>query len=93
MELQTAFGLALRRQRKAKGLSQEAFSDVSSRTYLSELERGLKNPTLEKIEKLASTMEIHPLTLLTECFSLKDGSDMEEIFARITKELTRIENS
>ena len=29
---------ALRRIRKARGLSQEAFSDVSSRTYLSTLE-------------------------------------------------------
>ena len=49
MELKQAFGEALRRQRKAKGLTQEAFG----RTYLSELERGTKSPSLEKIDKIA----------------------------------------
>ena len=33
---------ALKTVRKARGLSQEAFSDVSSRTYMSTLERDLK---------------------------------------------------
>ncbi|MCW4153683.1 MAG: helix-turn-helix domain-containing protein [Pseudomonadota bacterium] len=87
MELHTAFGQALRRQRRDKKMSQEAFSNVSSRTYMSELERGLKNPTLDKIEELAATMGIHPLTLLTECFVLKENLSPEEIFSRIIREL------
>lgn len=87
MELHHAFGQALRRQRKAKGLTQEAFTRVSSRTYLSELERGLKNPTLDKIEELAATMAIHPLTLLVECYSLKESVKSQDIFTIITKEL------
>ena len=37
---------ALKTVRKARGLSQEAFSDVSSRTYMISLERDLKSPTL-----------------------------------------------
>ncbi|RUR31814.1 MULTISPECIES: helix-turn-helix domain-containing protein [Vreelandella] len=92
MELHMAFAKALRHQRREKKLSQEAFSSVSSRTYLSELERGLKNPTLEKIQELATTMGIHPLTLLTECYSLKDNLDIEEIFERITQELASMQN-
>ena len=47
---------ALRHIRKARGLSQEAFSDVSSRTYLSSLERGLKSPTLNKLEDLCEVL-------------------------------------
>lgn len=93
MELHQAFGQALRRQRKAKGLSQEAFTIVSSRTYMSELERGLKNPTLDKIDELSTIMGIHPLTLLTECFSLKDDLDIEDIFAKITQELASVNDS
>lgn len=93
MELQQAFGRALRRHRKAKGLSQEAFTAVSSRTYLSELERGLKNPTLDKIEMLAATMGIHPLTLLVECYSLKDDVELKDIFAKITIELADLEDT
>ena len=85
MELQQAFGKALKRQRKAQNLSQEAFSNVSSRTYLSELERGLKNPTLEKIDELSTTMGIHPLTLLTECFLIKDDQKIADVFARVTE--------
>lgn len=87
MDLHTAFGQALRRQRRDKKLSQEAFSDVSSRTYMSELERGLKNPTLDKIAELSSTMGIHPLTLLTDCFLIKENTDIDEIFTRVSHEL------
>lgn len=90
MDLNSAFGQALRRQRKARGLSQEAFTNVSSRTYLSELERGLKNPTLDKIEELARTMQVHPLTLLMECFSLRDEADISEIFSRISSDLATL---
>ena len=43
---------ALKTVRKARGLSQEAFSDVSSRTYMSTLERDLKSPTLHKLAEL-----------------------------------------
>jgi transcriptional regulator with XRE-family HTH domain len=65
MDIQKAFGNSLRIARKACNLSQEEFSDVSSRTYLSSLERGLKSPTLEKVQSLSRRMNIHPLTLLT----------------------------
>ena len=87
MELQKAFGEALRRRRKVKGLSQEAFTNISGRTYLSELERGLKSPSLNKIDELATTIGVHPLTLLTECFSLKDDMEIKDIFDRIRQEL------
>lgn len=42
---------------------------VSSRTYVSSLERGIKVPTLSKIDELASVMGIHPLTLLTLAYA------------------------
>ncbi|WP_401751201.1 helix-turn-helix domain-containing protein, partial [Stenotrophomonas muris] len=56
---------AIRTVRKARGLSQEAFSDVSSRTYMSSLERDLKSPTMHKLTELCEVMDVHPLTLLT----------------------------
>jgi len=64
MDTRKAFGKALRQIRKARGLTQEDFSVVSSRTYLSTLERGMKSPTLEKVEALAGMLKIHPLALL-----------------------------
>ena len=47
------FGHALRVARTAASLSQEAFSDVSGRTYISQLERGERHATLSKIDELA----------------------------------------
>ncbi|MDP2451816.1 helix-turn-helix domain-containing protein [Polaromonas sp.] len=64
-EHQNKFSKALRQTRAARGLPQEAFSLVSSRTYVSSLERGLKSPTLLKVDALAEVLEVHPLTLLT----------------------------
>lgn len=49
MEIRHAFAKALRKARKANGLTQEDFAEVSSRTYLGTLERGKKGPTLDKI--------------------------------------------
>ncbi|WP_164708174.1 helix-turn-helix domain-containing protein, partial [Pseudomonas viridiflava] len=52
MKLSKAIGAALKEAREAKGLTQEDFVGVSGRTYLSEIERGLKSPTLEKLDQL-----------------------------------------
>ena len=52
---------ALKTIRKARGLSQEAFSNVSSRTYMSSLERDLKSPTLSKLTELCEVMVRLPL--------------------------------
>ncbi|CDY78038.1 Transcriptional regulator, PbsX family [Caballeronia glathei] len=57
-------GQAIRIVRKARGLTQEDFSDVSSRTYLSSLERNMKSPTLEKLTQIASVLKVHPVTLV-----------------------------
>jgi transcriptional regulator with XRE-family HTH domain len=84
-----AFPAALKALRKARGLSQEDFSDVSSRTYLSSLERGLKNPTLSKIVELCEVMEVHPLTLLTLAYG-RDSKGVQEVLARVQRELASL---
>src|SRR3546814_1840022 len=70
---------AIRTIRKARGLSQEAFSDVSSRTYMSTLERDLKSPTLHKLAELCEVMEIHPLTLLTLAYAGDSPQKADEL--------------
>ncbi len=64
MELRAAFSAALKQARTARGLTQESFSDVSSRTYMSALERGIRAPTIEKLEELCEVMGIHMLSIL-----------------------------
>lgn len=84
------FSDALRTARRARGLSQEAFSLNSSRTYVSTLERGLKMPTLSKVDELSEVLELHPLTLLT--LSYLDGKDrhLAALLNRVTKELAEV---
>lgn len=88
-ELKDGFAKGLRLARSTRGLSQEDFSDVSSRTYLSTLERGMKSPTLDKLEDLASVLEIHPLTLLTLAYVTKksDVKNLQRMVEAEVKEL------
>ena len=48
----------LRKLRQDKGLSQEAFADEAGlhRTYVSDIERGARNPTITVVEKLAHAL-------------------------------------
>ena len=91
MDIKEAFAAALKQARKNKGLTQEDFSDVSSRTYVSTLERGLKAPTIDKVEDLTSVMGIHPLTLLTLTYMIERNElDSAELFGLVTKELSQL---
>ncbi|RUV98958.1 MAG: helix-turn-helix domain-containing protein [Mesorhizobium sp.] len=68
MDIRKRLGRNLRRLRKAKGLSQEAFADDVGihRTYVSDLERGRRNPTITVVEKLAVFLAVRPGELLDE---------------------------
>ena len=81
---------ALKTIRKARGLSQEAFSDISSRTYMSTLERGLKSPTLNKLAELCDVMEVHPLTLLTLAYAGKHPKRADQLLAQVRQELEAV---
>jgi transcriptional regulator with XRE-family HTH domain len=87
MAITNSLAAALKTARKARGLSQEAFSDVSSRTYLSTLERGLKSPTLSKLSALCEVMEIHPLTLLTLAYAGDKDSNITRLQAQVQSEI------
>jgi transcriptional regulator with XRE-family HTH domain len=90
MEVKEAFGIALRNARVRRGLTQEDFHPISSRTYLSALERGLKNVTLDKAVDLAQHSGIHPLTLIVEMFLvLEPEADLASLLKRVIKEIER----
>lgn len=81
---------ALKALRAARGLSQEAFSDVSSRTYMSTLERGLKSPTLNKLAELCEVMDVHPLTLLTLAYAGDSTRKADALLAQVRQELEAV---
>ncbi len=61
------FGLAVRSRREALGLTQEAFAAQAGihRTYLSDIERGVRNVSLFNIERVAAALEVKISELFT----------------------------
>ena len=90
MEAKHSLATALKTVRKARGLSQEAFSDVSSRTYMSSLERGLKSPTLSKVAELCEVMDVHPLTLLMLAYAGDSTRKADQLLAQVRQELEAV---
>lgn len=67
MDLASHFGPAVRRHRELLKLSQEELADRSGldRTYISGVERGVRNPTVQVMQKLAEAL----------------GADLDVLFA------------
>lgn len=90
LDTKHAFGKALRMVRTLRGLTQEDFSEVSSRTYLSTLERGQKNPTIDKVVELSGVLGVHPLTLLCVALAEAEGAQPANILSQVLEELQRM---
>lgn len=50
----------LRKLRQDKGMSQEAFADKAGlhRTYVSDIERAARNPTITVVDKIARALDV-----------------------------------
>jgi transcriptional regulator with XRE-family HTH domain len=66
--LRKRFGERIRVLRKAAGFSQEAFADASgfARSYMSRIERGAGNPSLDAIESLAGALKVPAQALFSD---------------------------
>lgn len=72
-DILTRFGHAVRKRRMEMNLSQEALAERADlhRTYVADIERGVRNVSLKNIEKLARALD---LSLSELCASIrKDG--------------------
>lgn len=73
---QHIFGEVVRKLRRTRGISQEALADAAGlhRTYISLLERGLRNPSLTVIQQLAAALKVRMAELVTELDAKSDRS-------------------
>lgn len=91
MSIKKSLGLAIQTSRKVKKITQEDFSEISSRTYISTLERGLYSPTVEKVDAIAKVIGIHPLTLLTLTYMISINElDSSKVLNQVKEELNQL---
>jgi transcriptional regulator with XRE-family HTH domain len=67
MGMAQIFGENVRRVRKERGMSLEALAhEVGlAYSYMGQIERGQRNPTLDVVERIAEVLSVQPLMLLT----------------------------
>ena len=67
MDVVQLLGANVRRHRKLRGMSQEELSLEAGmkRSYVSDLERGTRNPTVRALGRLAQALRISPQDLLS----------------------------
>ena len=60
MSICVHFGKRVKKFRLLKGWSQEhlAHEAVSNRTYISDVERGTRNPSIEVVERIAKALNV-----------------------------------
>lgn len=66
MNIKIKFGEHLKNIRKAKNITQEKLAELANvdRSYISDVERGIKNISLEKLNQLAIALELEVWELL-----------------------------
>ena len=73
--LRIELGLALRQRRIAIGVSQERLGELSGldRTYISGIERGVRNPTIDSLSRIAKALECELSELLAAAETARDA--------------------
>jgi two-component system response regulator len=97
-DLKILLGNAIKSTRSALGISQEELAARAGlhRTYVSDVERGMRNPSIESVEKLAAALELslptlfektaHGQTRLVEILLVEDNLRDIELTTRAFKQ-------
>lgn len=93
MSLKTAFASVLKATRAARGLSQKNLAEVSSRTYISKLERAQCSPTLEMLTALSAPLNLSPLTLIAMTIGAENGQSIKSLITRVEEEMAELGQS
>jgi transcriptional regulator with XRE-family HTH domain len=66
-------GIAIRQRREARGLSQEALAEAANlhRTYISMVERAVRNITVDSLSGIADALAVRPSQLLQHAERLR----------------------
>lgn len=79
MEINKAFGQLLKSIREQKHVSQEKLAELSGldRTFISLLERGLRQPSLKTLFRLSKALEIPPTEVVRKLEDMHPETDSD----------------
>jgi transcriptional regulator with XRE-family HTH domain len=89
MPSKTSVGRALRLARLMAAMSQDDMTVVSSRTFVSSIERGLKSPTLEKLSQIGDALQLEAAAIVVVA-ALLEVKNREAKMAEICEVAGRI---
>jgi CheY-like chemotaxis protein len=80
-DLKALLGVAIKTERSVQGISQEELAERAGlhRTYVSDLERGARNPSISSIEKLAQALKLSVSALFERASEGRRAIDLVEI--------------
>jgi transcriptional regulator with XRE-family HTH domain len=83
------FAGELKKRRKQAGWSQEEFSEKTgiSKAQISEIERGIANPSIGSLEKIAEVLQVSLVSLLDSDGVLKNPERLKESIWEIIENL------
>jgi transcriptional regulator with XRE-family HTH domain len=85
-----AIGLAIKLTRTAQGLSQESIG--ASQSFVSDVERGKKSLTFQRLDEFATSLSVQPATLVVRAALLSDPHlAIDELFDSIRNQITKAE--
>ena len=84
MELRESVGSTIRKIRLSRGLAQDAIGP--SQAYISEVERAIKSPTIDKMQAMAEALDVHLVTIFVAAFA-ESGLPATELLALVKKQL------
>jgi CheY-like chemotaxis protein len=81
IDLKVLLGVAIKTERCVLGISQEELAERAGlhRTYVSDVERGARNPSIASIEKLAQALQLSVATLFQRAGDGKASTSFVEI--------------
>ena len=80
-ELKTTLGVAIKTERSVLGISQEQLAERAGlhRTYVSDVERGARNPSIATVERLAEALELPLSALFDRASHGRESRDVVEV--------------
>ncbi len=87
MTLDEAIGVAIKRCRTKRGLSQESIG--ASQSFVSDVERGRKSITINRLEEFSNSLNVQPATLIIRATLIANPTmSIDDLLATINDELS-----